>query len=135
MAKRHINDSTLAVPVQKCRLRPVPGKRIAALSCEPAAGVVRRQDIAFDHAAVVEQAVEATRTEVAAMQFPQGWVAEPFTLGELQALSEAVLGVPLDKVTFRRRIESLSPVEALQGQLRSGGAHRPAQLYRLRAST
>lgn len=65
------------------------------------------------------------------LRFPVGWVPEVFTLGELQSLSEAVLGTALDKVTFRRRMDVSGVAIPIEGQMRSGGAHRPAQVYRL----
>lgn len=112
-------------------IEAAPGKRVQALEWRTVAQVVAVKDLAFDHAALVAQAVEAVGREVRELRFPHGWVPEVFTLGELQAMSEAVMGVPLDKVTFRRRIENSQGVQALEGQMRQGGAHRPAQLYRL----
>lgn len=64
------------------------------------------------------------------MRFPPGWVVEPFTLPELQALGEAVFGHPLDEVTFRWRVHAEEGlVEALEVEMRAGLAHPPAQLY------
>lgn len=111
-------------------LKPTPGKRVVSLDWLPVEEVMKRDGFAFDHADLVEQAVAATREEVAALKFPNGWVPEPFTLPELQAFSEAVIGHGLDKVTFRRRIEAMGLVEAVPGAMRVGGAHRPAQLQR-----
>ena len=51
---------------------------------------------------------------------------------QLQAVYEAVLGEPLNKVSFRRKVDELAMLEAVPGALHSGGAHRPAQLYRVR---
>ncbi len=57
--------------------------------------------------------------------------ALPVTPGKrVQALSEAVLGRALDKVTLRRRLEAAGCVVAIEGAMR-GGAHRPAQVYRV----
>lgn len=112
-------------------IETTPGKRVEALTWAPVENIEKRADLAFDHGSLVAKAVEATRTEVAAMRFPAGWLTEPFALSELQALSEAVLGAPLDKVTFRRRVEANGVATPITGHMRSGGAHRPAQLYRL----
>jgi ADP-ribose pyrophosphatase YjhB (NUDIX family) len=109
-----------------------PGKRVEALGWRPVDAVIGAKDIAFDHSAIVERAVQAVREDVKSLRFPPGWVAESFTLPELQGLSEAVLGHSLDKVTFRRRVlADGGPVEALEGEMRAGAAHRPAQLYKL----
>lgn len=115
-------------------LKTIPGKRIEALTWTSVDDIPQRRDLAFDHGQLILQAVEATRGEVAAMHFPQGWLIEPFTLSELQARSEAVLAQSLDKVTFRRRVDAGAVAEPIPGQMRAGGAHRPAQLYRLTAS-
>lgn len=115
------------------RLALEPGKRVAALQWEPVARARTERKLAFDHARLIGMAADAARREVREMNFPAGWLPASFTLGELQALSEAVLGEPLDKVTFRRRIDARAVVEPVEGELRAGGAHRPAQVYRVAA--
>lgn len=112
-------------------LDATPGKRVQALSWRPVQELDQEEPLAFDHAALVHQAVESVRREIADMRFPPGWVPEPFTYSELRILSEAILGAPLDKVTFRRRLDASGMALPLEGQMRGGGAHRPAQLYRL----
>jgi 8-oxo-dGTP diphosphatase len=59
-------------------------------------------------------------------------MGKSFTLTELQRVYERVLGMPLDKRTFRRRIEELDVLEAVPGDRAEGQAHRPAQKYRLK---
>ena len=115
-------------------IETTPGKRVQALEWRPVAEVVAAADLAFDHASLVGQAVEAVRREVREFRFPLGWLPEEFILSELQAISQAVLGTKLDKVTFRRRIEVEGVAVALVGKLRFGGAHRPSQIYKLQSS-
>ena len=55
-----------------------------------------------------------------------------FTLPQLQQTYEVVLGEAVNKVSFRRKMDELDMLEAVPGAMRGGGAHRPAQLYRLR---
>jgi 8-oxo-dGTP diphosphatase len=105
------------------------GKRMTELRWEDAAKAYEAA-LAFDHAALVRHAVEQLRAQVRALQFPAGLVDEDFTLGELQAASEAVLGHALDKSSFRRRLDSAGSVIATVGAQRLG-ANRPAQLFRL----
>jgi len=112
-------------------LETAPGKRVQALAWRSVDEVFDAHDLAFDHAALIAQAVAAVRQEVRDLRYPAGWLHEAFTLSELQALSEAVLGERLDKVTFRRRIDVSGVAQPLVGQMRGGAAHRPAQLYRL----
>ncbi len=56
-----------------------------------------------------------------------------FSLSELQQVYEAVLGRPLDKRNFRRRIQTEDFLEAT-GEARREGSHRPARLFRFRAA-
>lgn len=54
---------------------------------------------------------------------------ELFTLSELQAVFEAILGRTLDKRNFRRRMATLG-ILAGSRETRRDGSHRPARLYR-----
>ena len=107
-----------------------PGKRVQALEWRSWQSLADGPALAFDHARLIDHAVHATRQQIADLHYPAGWLPEAFTIPELQALSETVLGAAIDKVTFRRRLEAAGVLEPIEGAMR-GGAHRPAQLYRL----
>ena len=107
-----------------------PGKRVQALEWRTWPEEFENTTLAFDHARLIEHAVRATRRQIADLHVPRGWLPEAFTIPEFQSLSEAVLGQMLDKVTLRRRLEAAGIFEPIAGAMR-GGAHRPAQLYRL----
>lgn len=113
------------------RLLAAPGKRLERLEWFGADDTAGNTALAFDHAELVAQAVEATRAEFAALRFAADFLPEQFTLAELQATSEAVLGRRLDKSSFRRRLDDAGCVEAIRGAMRTG-AFRPAQLYKVR---
>lgn len=87
--------------------------------------------LAFDHAKIVEYALERLRykTEYAPVAFQL--LPREFTLSELQAVYEAILDRPLDKRNFRRKILTLDIVDP-QGEQKSNGRGRPAALYRFR---
>lgn len=110
-------------------LSAVAGKRLSELRWTDVddAGATT---LAFDHAGLLGQSVEQLRAQVARLEFPGGLMDENFTLGELQAASETVLGRPLDKSSFRRRLDVAGVVEAVPGERRVG-ANRPAQVFRL----
>lgn len=110
-----------------------PGKRLEELKWVEASVAAADERLALDHAQLVGRAADALRGEVDALRFPKGLMAEPFTLADLQATSQAVLGDTrkLEKSSFRRRIDAAGCVEAVQGALKTG-AFRPAQLFRLR---
>ncbi len=94
------------------QVQVTPGKRVSELRWTPAPQAATDDQLAFDHAQIITQALETLRAEVSDLRFAPGLLEEPFTLGELQAASEMVLGRGLDKASFR-----------------------PAQLYRLSAPT
>lgn len=114
-------------------LAPSPGKRIEALAWRSVEAAAADKGLAFDHAALIEKAVEATRAEVDALDLPFGFLPDTFTLGELQASCEQLLGRRLDKSSFRRRLAYRDSLEPVEGLVRSG-AFRPAQLFRRKLS-
>ncbi len=88
--------------------------------------------LAFDHAEMVAQAVARVRSKSQYSSLPVYFCGERMTLPQLQSVYEAVLGEPVNKVSFRRKIDELGMLEPVDGLLESGAAHRPAQVYRLR---
>ena len=113
-------------------LAPSLGKRIEALAWRPVEDVIADKGLAFDHAALIGRAVGATRAEVDALELPFGFLPESFTLGELQASCEQLLGRRLDKSSFRRRLTDRHLLEPVKGMVRTG-AFRPAQLFRTKS--
>jgi 8-oxo-dGTP diphosphatase len=88
--------------------------------------------LAFDHREIVAAAVQRVRTKSQYSSLPVYLCGDSFTLPQLQSVYEAVLGEPINKVSFRRKVEELGMLEPIEGALAAGGAHRPAQLWRLR---
>jgi 8-oxo-dGTP diphosphatase len=110
---------------------PKAGKRIEALAWRPVEDVMVDSKLAFDHAQLVAQAVTATRAEIDHLELPFEFLPEQFTLGELQATCEQILGRRLDKSSFRRKLDERKLVVSIEGEMRTG-AFRPAQLYKRR---
>jgi len=108
---------------------PQPGKRLEAIRWCPVDEAMEDPKLAFDHADLIRSAAEATRAEIDRLELPFGFLPEAFTLGELQATCAAILGRPLDKSSFRRRLDAANLLEPVPGEVRTG-AFRPAQLYR-----
>jgi 8-oxo-dGTP diphosphatase len=111
---------------------PKAGKHLEALHWRPVDEAADGERLAFDHSDLVVAAAAATRTEIDRLDLPLRFLPEKFTLGELQALCEAMLGHRLDKSSFRRRLDERDVVVPVKGEMRTG-AFRPAQLYRARA--
>ncbi len=93
--------------------------------------VDRLRGLPFDHAAIIEQAVERVRSKSTYSTLPAHFCGEDFTLAQLQSVYEAVIGEPLNRVTFRARMAEMDALEELEGVKRSDGG-RPAQVYRLK---
>lgn len=85
--------------------------------------------LAFDHGEILAAALARLRSKVEYTSLPAFFLAEPFTLPQLQHIYEVVLGRELDKSAFRKRM-----LDA--GFLRETGAvnapsGRAAQGYRI----
>ena len=91
------------------------------------------RELAFDHNYLLSRSLERLRNKVAYTAIPVHLLPESFTLTELKSVFEIILGRPMEKSAFRRRIREAGLLEALSGQKR-GGSNRPAQLYRVKPS-
>ena len=87
--------------------------------------------LAFDHGRIVEYALERVRNKLEYTTVGFQLLPAKFTLGELQAVYEAILGRRIDKRNFRRKVALLSIVTPLR-ELRGTG-RKPARLYRFSA--
>lgn len=86
----------------------------------------------FDHQTILETAVSRLRSKSQYSSLPCYLVGETFTLPQLQRVYEILMGEPINKVSFRRKITEMDMLDVVDGQFESAGAHRPAQLYRLK---
>ena len=84
--------------------------------------------LAFDHFEQLAAAVFKLRAKVAADVLPLHLLPERFTLTELQKVVELIVGHPLDKSSFRRRLRDSKDLLELDEYVR--GAQRPAQLFK-----
>lgn len=94
--------------------------------------VDRLPQLPFDHGRIVAMAVERVRSKSQYSSLPVYLCAEPFTLPQLHAIYAALLGEAINPVSFRRKMDELGMLEPVPGAKRAEGAHRPAQLYRLK---
>jgi 8-oxo-dGTP diphosphatase len=88
--------------------------------------------LAFDHARILEYAIERLRNKLQYTTVGFQLLPKKFTLTQLQHVYEAILGRRLDKRNFRRKMELLGilmPIKEWSRDARS----RPAQLYRFSA--
>lgn len=94
--------------------------------------VDRLGKLPFDHARIIDTAVARLRGKSQYSSLPCYLAGETFTLPQLQRVYEALMGEPLNKVSFRRKMSEMAMLEAVDGQFDAAGAHRPAQLHRLK---
>ncbi len=85
-------------------------------------------NLAFDHGELLRRALHHLRRRLAEAPVCFELLPETFALSELQALTEAILGYPLDRRNFRRKVVETGLVAEAAG--RREGSHRPAQLFR-----
>jgi len=88
--------------------------------------------LAFDHAHILETAVERLKGKVRYQPIGFELLPPKFTLSQLQHLYEAVLGADLDKRNFRKKVLSFGLLVPLK-ETQMLGRHRPAQLFRFDA--
>ncbi|WP_193212409.1 NUDIX hydrolase [Luteolibacter marinus] len=84
--------------------------------------------LAFDHPLILEAALERLRGKIRYQPVGFELLPKRFTLSQIQALYEAILGRPIDKRNFRKKLlafDFLVPLEEF-----TSGSHRPARLHR-----
>jgi len=88
----------------------------------------------FDHNEIIEKAVVALRAQVYQQPIARLLLPDKFTLPEIHALYEALLGQPLDRRNFRKRLLALGLITQLAEQ-RKIGPHRSPFLYEFAAGS
>ena len=86
--------------------------------------------LAFDHKRIVEYAVDRLRNKLEYTNVGFQLLPAKFTLSALQALHEAILGKPLDKRNFRRKVLGLGLVKPSKEMQATG--RKPARLFSFR---
>jgi 8-oxo-dGTP diphosphatase len=85
--------------------------------------------LAFDHARIIEAALERLRGKVRYQPLGFELLPERFTLRQLQHLYEIVLGRELDKRNFRKKVLSMGILKETN-EIEKDVAHRAARLFR-----
>jgi ADP-ribose pyrophosphatase YjhB (NUDIX family) len=92
--------------------------------------VYKLPSLAFDHAKILQYALQRLRYKLEYTAAGFQLLPPSFTLTEIQKAYEIVLGEPLDKRNFRRRIAEADILEETGASTLSRG--RPAKLYHFR---
>ncbi len=86
-------------------------------------------ELGFDHPMMIERALASLRRKFAVEPVAFRLLPPLFTLSQLQALYETVLGEEIDKRNFRKRVAEVESVVATDS-IDKTGSRRGARLYR-----
>ncbi len=129
--RRVISVSYLAL-VDAQRLRGFgPGLRTTGAALSDVQALLEAEDLAFDHRQIIACGRERLAGKVEYTPIAFSLVPEEFTLPQLQRVYEILLGKPLYKANFRKKI---APLVEETDRSTSGDAHRPSKFYRLRTA-
>lgn len=110
----------------------VPWERLAAAETDlNLVPVDLAAGLPFDHDEIVATAVARLRGKGAYSTLPVMLLPPTFTLGEMLAIYEGVMGTRIDQSSFRRKVAELGIVEEVD-EMRQASRRRPARLFRLR---
>jgi 8-oxo-dGTP diphosphatase len=84
--------------------------------------------LAFDNESVLDYALRRLRSKMEYTNVAYSLLPQYFTLSQLQAVYESILGKEVDKRNFRKRMLALGIVRPTERTIVLG-AHRPAKLY------
>jgi 8-oxo-dGTP diphosphatase len=85
--------------------------------------------LAFDNDEILHFALRRLRGKIEYAHVAFQFLPPAFTLAQLRAVYEVILGRRIDPTNFRRRVEATGTIVPT-GQVVSGGRHRPPALYR-----
>lgn len=110
-----------------CLLRE-PVWRLSSLTVEFFPVAKLPKSLPAPYASYVKDALTRLQDELPISALPLGFMSKEFTMSELHNAYEAILGHPLDRRNFQKKIESLEIISKLPHTTQSG-AHRPAAVY------
>ncbi len=85
--------------------------------------------LAFDHNNIVNTAIQRLKGKVTYQPIGFELLDEKFTLTQLQTLYESILGLPIDKRNFRKKIAGMGLLEQLN-EKEKNVAHKAARFYK-----
>jgi 8-oxo-dGTP diphosphatase len=109
---------------------PVPTAGSDARSARWSPAGELRGMLAFDHGAILGDAVERARARLEATPLAAAFCGDEFTVGDLRQVYEAVWGTVLDPRNFSRKVLHAAGFIEPTGGTRAPGTGRPAALYR-----
>jgi 8-oxo-dGTP diphosphatase len=89
--------------------------------------VSRLAPLAYDHSLMAEYALRRLKSKLEYSNIAYALLPREFTFAQLEELYAKILGRPIDRRNFRRRIAAMNLLRKQPSSRR--GAHRPAALY------
>ncbi len=108
----------------------IPAALLSQSQAAEAIPVEALPTLPFDHRQIVDQAIERLRGKATYSSLPAFLLPAEFTMNDLHRIYQQTIGTRLDQASFRHKILEQDIIEPIPNRFR-GGAHRPAQLYRL----
>jgi 8-oxo-dGTP diphosphatase len=105
----------------------VPGDQARRVSGNGWRSVKQLPPLAFDHRRIIDYAMQRLRNKLEYTTAGFQLLPKKFTLSELQAVYETILGKKLDKRNFRKKMDLLGILKPLKEWRRTG--RKPARLY------
>jgi 8-oxo-dGTP diphosphatase len=90
-------------------------------------------EMIFDHREIAHKALETLRLLLDVKVPRSNLLPETFTMNELQQLYESILGKPLLRSNFQRKMLNMDILERLDKKF-GGGAHKAPYLYRFKVT-
>lgn len=87
--------------------------------------------LAFDHARILQYALERAKAKLEYSPLGAAFCGEEFTIAQLRSVYEAVWGTRLDPRNFHRKATGTPGFLEDTGRMTAGDAGRPAALFRL----
>ncbi|WP_428662174.1 NUDIX hydrolase [Runella sp.] len=87
--------------------------------------------LAFDHYEIIQKALESLRLNLDSKLIGSNLLPETFTMNDLQSLYETILGTPLRRNNFQRKVLSLNILERIE-KLYTGAANKAPYLYKFK---
>ena len=86
-------------------------------------------ELAFDNDEILHYALQRLGAKVEYAHVAFQFLPPSFTMAQLRAVYEVILGRRIDPTNFRRRVEATGTIVPT-GEIVAGGRHRPPALYR-----
>jgi len=102
-------------------------KKITGNKVETSKEILLNNDIAFDHADIIQYGIARLRNKVEYSSIAFNLMPSTFTLSELQKVYEAILDKDLLKANFRRKVSKM--VTETSKSTGSNIGHKPAKLF------